>query len=138
MLQTVLDLLLNEATIGTVVVGLLAWLGKLVVTAVRRRNVALAVYHAFHIVEDLASTNDSGSAVDKALDKAAAGLRAADEWLKLNGWRPLKPGEKEVAALSFKSMHGAQTVALRLADAGAATVLPPGEGAVVLKSGSPS
>ena len=138
MLDTILSLLLDEKTIGTVVVGLLGFVTKWVVSAVRRRNVALAVHHAFYAVEDWAAVENDGGALDKALDKVTVGLKKADEWMKVNGWRELKPHEKEVAALTFKAMHGVQTVALRLADAGAATVLPPGEApAVVLKSGSP-
>lgn len=69
---------------------------------VRRRRVALGVYHAFHIVEDAAAETDG----EDALDKVAAGLKAVDQYMVANGWRPLKPGEQVVAKLGFSSMNG--------------------------------
>lgn len=78
-------------------------LGLLVKTEVRRRRVALAVYHAYHIVEDLSAEDGKDNS---AMDKAATGLKMADDWMIANGWRPLKPLEQAVAKLEFKSIHG--------------------------------
>jgi hypothetical protein len=74
-------------------------------SAVRRRRVALAVFHAFHVVEDIDA--ELGPENTK-LDKAVAGLKAANDWMLANGWRPLKEAEQERAKLEFKSLN-AQT-----------------------------
>src|SRR5688572_590680 len=99
----VLKALLTPANIAIAVSGAVGLLGLLLGGAeVRRRRVALAVYHAFHIVEDIGREKVG----DDVFDKAAAGLKAADDYMKANGWRALKPGEQEVALLGFKSLHG--------------------------------
>lgn len=86
--------------------GGLTWFSK-----DRKRRVALAVYHAFHIVEDIAAETEG----EDAFDKAAVGLQKADEFLVANGWRPLKPGEQTVAGLTFKSMNAQKAQAEALA-----------------------
>jgi hypothetical protein len=68
---------------------------------VRRRRIALAAYHAFHVVEDLAAETTT-----TADDKVAAGLQALDAYLLANGWRPAKAGEQEVAKLEFQALNG--------------------------------
>lgn len=100
-MQTILPLILSN--LGSIVAGLCLLVGLLIgPAAVRRRRVALAIYHAFNIVEDLEAELGDDS---KALVKTDAGLKAADDWMKANGWRPLKPGEVDVAKLTFKSLN---------------------------------
>lgn len=106
-----LELVLSPAGFGTIasmVGGVLALIFG--ANEVRRRRVALAVYHAFHVVEDLSKETDT-----TADDKVAAGLRALDSYLVANGWRPLKPGEEQLAKLGFQSLNGAQVLAEKVA-----------------------
>ncbi|QDE90147.1 hypothetical protein BHS06_14920 [Myxococcus xanthus] len=70
----------------------------------RKRRIALAAFHAFNIVEDIAAENPA----DNGWDKAARGLQVVDEWMRANGWRPLKPQEQAVVKLSFSALHGEQ------------------------------
>lgn len=105
-MQTLVSLATSSEGVGLAVLLLLAAL--LGTGAVRRRRVALATYHAFHIVEDLAAECRASGKEFPYLTKAQAGLAYANEWMKANGWRPLKPGEEERAQLGFKSMHGVQ------------------------------
>lgn len=85
----------------------------------RKKQVAQGTYHAFHFVEDLAATTDN--TID---DKVAAGLKALDAFMLANGWRPLKPGETEVAKLQFAAMNGQTKVAEKIATAAAAASSP--------------
>lgn len=87
------------ATVAGTLVSILALIG--VNTEVRRRRVALAVYHAFHVVEDIDNERN-----DATLDKAVAGLAAVDRYMVANGWRPLHPGEQLVAEMGFKALNG--------------------------------
>lgn len=115
-----LNSLLTPAGIATAVGVLLAGLAFVLGTAeVRRRRVALAVFHAFHIVADL----DDELGTTK-LDKVREGLKAADEWMRANGWRELKPGEVEVAKLGFRALHGEDKVRLARATAALSTASP--------------
>lgn len=101
-LPGLLDQLLSPAGLGTLVAILGTVAGLLLgPSAVRRRRVALAVYHAYHIVNDVDNERNDG-----VLDKPKEGLRAANEYMIANGWRPLKPGEEHVARLGFQSLHG--------------------------------
>lgn len=101
-LKSLVELALSPTGLATIVGLLLGGVGLLTGTnAIRRRRVALAVYHAFHVVEDLDTELNSAT-----LDKAVEGLKAADSWLKANGWRELKPGEQEVARLEFTALNG--------------------------------
>lgn len=105
--QTLLDMLLSPSGIAMLVGAVGSVLGLVLgADVVRRRRVALAAYHAFHIVEDLASETDN-----KVDDKVAEGLKALDAYLVANGWRPLKPGETEVAKLTFTSLNGSSKLA---------------------------
>lgn len=81
---------------------------------VRRRRVALGIFHAFHIIEDIDAERG-----DSMLDKEVEGLKALDRWMVSNGWRPLKPGEQEVAKLGFQAMNGATKVAEKVTAAAA-------------------
>ena len=102
-----LELVTTPSGLGTIVMLVFGALGGVLGTnEVRRRRVALGVYHAFHIVEDV--SKETETTVD---DKIAAGLKAADEYLVANGWRPLKPGEVAVAKLGFSALNGASKLA---------------------------
>jgi hypothetical protein len=100
--QRILDMLFSKESFATIVLVLGGLLGKLGWDEVRRRRVALGVYHAFHIVEDLAAETEN-----KIDDKVAEALKQVDAYLLASGWRPLKPGEQEVAKLGFTSLNGA-------------------------------
>lgn len=116
--EQLVSLALSEkglATLGVFTLSALALvLGE---GAVRRRRVALAMYHAFHVVEDLAAECRETGRAFPFLDKASAGLRFADDWMRSNGWRALKPKEQGRAQLAFKSMHGETKAAQREHDA---------------------
>jgi hypothetical protein len=94
------------AAILGAVLTLIAWL--LGTGVVRRRRVALATYHAFNVMEDVANEYRKGGQSVPALEKISQALGYADEWMKLNGWRPLKLHEQALAKLSWQSMHGEQ------------------------------
>jgi hypothetical protein len=106
MIHTVVDAVLSPGGIAALLLFALASL--LGPSAVRRRRVALAAYHAFNIVEDLAAECRESGKDFPYLTKAHAGLAFANEWMVANGWRPLKPGEEGRAQLAFKSLHGEQ------------------------------
>lgn len=115
---------LGEMLSGLLTPGNIAWAAGALLTLIggikwfsvdRKRQVALAVYHAFHIVEDIAKETPG----EDFLDKAAVGLQKADDVMRANGWRPLKPGEKDVAALTFKSMNAQKAQAEKLSGAAA-------------------
>lgn len=96
------------ASIVLTVLGLVA--GALGLTALRKRQIAIVTQHAFHGVEDFSATTEN--TID---DKVAAGLRIADEWMRAQGWRPLKPGEAEVVKLGFTALNGATKLAEKVA-----------------------
>jgi hypothetical protein len=112
---------LLKTGIGTALV----WLAKVIVTVVRRRNVADAVFHAFHVSETLADDLTDGGPADKALDTVTAALDVADQWMLSHGWRVLKPYEKERATLMLQSLNGQTLMKERLAYASAAIVKAP-------------
>lgn len=115
------ELITSPTGLGTIATVVLGAIGALMGTnEIRRRRVALAVYHAFHIVEDLSKETDT--TVD---DKIAAGLKAADEYLIANGWRALKPGEQPVAKLGFKSLNGASALAEKVQTAALEAAVTP-------------
>ncbi|MCY1042687.1 hypothetical protein OV208_15285 [Corallococcus sp. bb12-1] len=112
--SSILDALLTPANIG-IALGVIAsgvglFFGGTWLTTARKRRIAMAAYHAFHIVEDVASEDPA----DNGLDKASRGLKVIDNWMKANGWRALKPGEQEAAKLEFRSMHGAQAAEVKV------------------------
>ena len=106
--SSILDALLTPGNIGialgVVASGVALFAGGTWLSATRKRRVALAAYHAFPVVEDIAAEDPE----ENIVDKAARGLQVVDEWMRANGWRPLKPGEQELVRLEFKSLHGAQ------------------------------
>ena len=94
---------LTPGGIAAAVGGLLAVVGLLVGNRdLLKRRLALVAYHAFHIVEDV----DSDPGALGKLSKVEAGLKAADDYCKAQGWRPLKPGEQEAVKLAFASLNG--------------------------------
>lgn len=106
--QQLLDLLFSEKGLGLLAV-IVGALGTIIgTTEIRRRRIALAVYHAFHVVEDVSKETET-----TADDKVAAGLKALDAYLLANGWRPAKPGEQEVAKLGFTALNGAAAAAVK-------------------------
>lgn len=108
--STLLNMLLSPAGIGglaTLIGGVLALVFG--ANEVRRRRVAMAVYHAFHVVEDISKETDTD--VD---DKVAAGLKALDAYMLANGWRALKPGEVELAKLGFSALNGSEKVQTKI------------------------
>lgn len=116
-----LSFLLSHLTAGTVI-AVLGFLGAKFLSADRKRQVALAAFHGFHITEDLVAECDKTSKAFPYLTKAEAGLKAADDYMKAQGWRPLKAGEQAAAQLTFKSMN-AQANAI--ADVPGAVSVPP-------------
>ncbi|TQF08746.1 hypothetical protein FJV41_48295 [Myxococcus llanfairpwllgwyngyllgogerychwyrndrobwllllantysiliogogogochensis] len=122
--DSILSSLLTPGVIGTglsIILGAVGLFfgGKEWLTARRKRIVATGAYHAFHIVEDWAALDES----ENAVDKAAKGLHVLDEWMRTNGWRPLKPGEEELAKMAFKTLHGEQKVAEKVQTAARAASL---------------
>lgn len=100
------------ASVVLTVLGLIA--GAAGLSAQRKRQIAIVTEHAFHGVEDFAATTEN--TID---DKVAMGLKIADEWMKAQGWRPLKPNETEVVKLGFSSLNGATKVSEKIAEAAA-------------------
>lgn len=102
------DALLGFLTPGGVGAGLAVVLslvgGLAFVTQRRKKLVALAAYHAFHIVEDIGNELEG----EDGFDKTARYLAELDKYMVANGWRPLKPGEVEVAKMLASAQHGAE------------------------------
>lgn len=120
--QHLLDLVLSPAGLAMGVGAIGSVLGLIFgASEVRRRRVALGVYHAFHVVEDAAAETEGTD----ALDKAAAGLKALNEWMVAQGWRPLKPGEEVVAKLGFTALNGQTKVSEKVAAAAVEAASPP-------------
>ncbi|QDF05025.1 hypothetical protein [Myxococcus xanthus] len=99
--------------LGAIVAGVGFIFGKDWLDGRRKRRIALAAHHAFNIVEDWSAENPGNT----TLSKAARGLQAVDEWMRANGWRPLKPHEQAVVKLSFSAIHGEQKAALKASQA---------------------
>ena len=111
--SSILSGLLTDEVIGASIAGLLLVFGglltRLVTTAVRRRNVAIAVRHAYAAVEEIARLDER----DNALDKVSAGLKELDKYLLANGWRPATEQEQQVARLEFTAISGASHAAVK-------------------------
>jgi hypothetical protein len=87
----------------------------------RKRQLAIVAERAFQMVNDLAATTPG----EDALDKVAAGLKAADDYAKANGWRTLREDEKQVVEMTFKALHGAEKQAVAVqAEAAKVAVSP--------------
>lgn len=95
------------ASIVVTVLGLVG--GALGLSTLRKRQIAIVTQHAFHGVEDFAATTEN--TVD---DKIAKGLQIADEWMRAQGWRPLKPEEQAVVKLGFIALNGATKLAEKI------------------------
>lgn len=123
--EKAIDWLLSPGGIAVAVMAIGGALSLLLgSSAVRKRRVALGIYHAFQIVNDV--DHERG---DTKLDKPKEGLRALNEWMIAQGWRPLKPGEEKLAELGFKALHGeeiqrAKVAAKAQALAGAGAAVP--------------
>jgi hypothetical protein len=91
-------------------IGGLVWF-----TSRRKKLIALAAYHAFHIVEDIGLEIEG----DDGFDKTARYLKELDAFMVANGWRQLKPGEVESAKLQAKALHGAEVAKAKVAAAAA-------------------
>lgn len=106
--SSILDVLLTPGNIGialgVVASGIGLFAGGSWLSTTRKRRIALAAFHAFHMVEDIAAEDPE----ENIVDKAARGLEIVDEWMRANGWRSLKPGEHALVRLEFKSLHGTQ------------------------------
>ncbi len=85
-----------------------------------KRRIALAAFHAFHVVEDVGNEIEGTD----GFDKSARFLAEVDRWFRANGWRPLKPGEQELAKIEASSMHGQQVAAVKVVEAAIAAALP--------------
>lgn len=125
MLDQLKSLLLNENTLALLVTGLLGLLAKFITAALRRKRIALVVYHAFHIVEDLDAEISGDTPADRAAAKAKLFLGKINDYMLANGWRALKPGEEQVALLQASAIHGAQKVQLRTAEMSAPLAMEP-------------
>ena len=109
--------LLTTEVVGGIVAGVLAVAGgllaKVITTSIRRRNVAIAIRHAYAAVEEIARLDERTN----ALDKVSTGLGEVDKWMRANGWRPLTEQEKQVAKLGFTGISGAEHAAVKAATA---------------------
>jgi hypothetical protein len=107
--------------IGDHLGGLVGLLGLLFSTpfvashldAKRKRQIALAVYHGYHIAADTDAELAPGGAKSTA-DKITAVLKAADDFMRANGWRPIKGDDtaSDTAAALVKSLAGQAKVAV--------------------------
>jgi hypothetical protein len=114
--------LLSLKTIYAAVLAALPLVAKHVVSNIRRRNIADAVFHIFHGSETLAEDITDGGKLDQVLDKIVPVLDEVDKWMLANGWRPLKSYEKERAGMLLKSLAGQQVAAEQRAYASAVIV----------------
>lgn len=126
-MQKVIEDFLTPGGVATALGVVLSLVGGLVwLTSRRKRVVALAAYHAFHIVEDIGNELEG----EDGFDKTARYLKELDAWLLANGWRPLKPGETAVAKMEAQALHGAEVakakVAIAAAEAAAEVAKPSG------------
>lgn len=134
---SLLDALLTPGSINAALVIVASAVGLFAggswLSTTRKRRIALAAYHAFRVVEDIAAEDLE----DNALDKAARGLQVVDKWMRVNKWRPLKPGEQELVRLEFQSMHGALKIlsAAQGTTTGAGAARAPAAGAIPLTPG---
>lgn len=100
------DLIISLATPGNIAIAVTGFLGLVALLfapdALRKRRIALAVFHGYRIAVDVAAETEG----QDAADIVAAALKAADEYMKANGWRPLKEGELTLAKLQVSSEAG--------------------------------
>lgn len=114
-LGSLLSQFLTPTGIASVVGSLAALIFGLVkLSAMRKKQIASAVYYGFHAVEDHSATTEN--TVD---DKVAWALGAIDKYMLANGWRALKPGEAEIAKMGLTTLHGETKVSEKVAVAAA-------------------
>lgn len=106
-----IEALMTPEAITVIVGGLMALVALIVKGALRRRIVALATYHAYHIAKTI---GEEIPGKDPA-EFIALVLERADDYMKANGWRPLKEHEKEAAAMMAQSIEGQTKVASKVA-----------------------
>lgn len=100
-----LQLLLSPSSIALIlstVAGILVALN--VLNKQRKQYVALAIRVAFSAVNDLAAMRAKAGETT-ALDKAAEGLRVANEWMVAQGWAGLSEAEAQVAKINFQALN---------------------------------
>lgn len=120
--RSLLEQFLSPAGVATALgvvlsaVGAIAWF-----TSRRKRLVALAAYHAFHIVEDVGNEMEG----EDGFDKTARYLKELDAFMVANGWRPLKPGEVESAKMQARALHGVEVAKAKVAEAAAMAAAVP-------------
>lgn len=116
--------LLTPGTIVTVLgvlSGLFGGLGfKAFVDGRWKRRIALAAAHCFYIVEDVGNELEGPD----RFDKTARYLEAVNRWFLVNGWRPPKPGELELAKMLASSNHGVQVAKAKVVETAIAAALP--------------
>jgi hypothetical protein len=113
--------LLSPGTVGTVLSLVAGAIGGLAfLTARRKKFVALGAYYAFHIVEDIGNEIEGPD----GFDKTAEYLKQLDAYMVANGWRPLKPGEQDLAKLTAQALHGAEVAKAKVAIAAAEAASP--------------
>lgn len=100
--STLLGFLSPEGVGGVIALILTAIGGFQFFTAKRKKLVAMASYYAFHIVEDIGNEIEG----EDGFDKTAKYLQKVDAYMVAQGYRPLKPGEVEVAKLLASAAHG--------------------------------
>lgn len=116
---SLLEKFLNPEGVGGLIALVLTAIGGFqFFTAKRKKLVALASYYAFHIVEDIGNEIEG----EDGFDKTAKYLQKVDEYMKANGYRPLKPGEVEVAKLGAQALHGAEVAKAKIAEVAAITM----------------
>jgi len=117
--------ILSFLSSGSTIAGIVATVFAVVfgfwkLADVRKKQLSIVFHHAYLAVADLAATTEG----EDALDKVAAGLKAADEYAVANGWRALSEAEKARAKLSFSAQHGAEVLATKIATAAAVAGAP--------------
>ncbi|MBN8472312.1 hypothetical protein JYJ95_37905 [Corallococcus exiguus] len=109
--SSILDALLTPTNIAIAVVSVIGlFAGVSWLTDTRKRRIALAVYHAFHAMEDVKAECKASGKDYPFVTITEAALGKANEFMIANGWRPLKPREEASATLQFSSLHGEQKV----------------------------
>lgn len=111
--------LVTPGSVGAVLAVVLSAIGGFqFFTEKRKKAVALATYYGFHVVEDVVDNLDDGAAKD-GFAKVDTALKAVDEWMVANGWRPLKPGEVSAAKIQLSAIAGENVVKQGIAIAAA-------------------
>lgn len=109
--QTIWGFVSSPAGLGLIGSAVAAVAGLFGLAVNRKRQLGLAAYHAYQIVNDI---DAELGPENTTLDKTREGLRAVDDWMKASGWRPLKPGEQPLVELQFKSLHGQEKQAVKV------------------------